>query len=102
MQLATRNSQLATRNSQLATRNSQLAIRNSQLATRNSQLAIRNSQLATRILDNRAAVWAAAGCGISENLLKSYVWVNWRQFQEVKVNLYFKFVTLVYYFFHLF
>jgi len=45
-----------------------------------------NSQLATRPVQNRAAVWFAAGGGIFENLLKTYACVNSRQFHEVELN----------------
>jgi hypothetical protein len=38
------------------------------------------------------AAWVAAGRGVSENLLKAQVHINWSQFHEVKLNLYFNFI----------
>ena len=50
------------------------------------------------VVHNREAARVVAGGGIYENLLKTQVRVICRQFQEVQLNLYFKFSMLLYYF----
>ena len=57
-------------------------------------------QLTTCTVHKWAAAWAAAVSGIFEKRLKKQVFVNLRQFHEVKLNLYFTFMRymLVYYF----
>jgi hypothetical protein len=73
----------------------QVTLRPSTGRNRNYQQKL---QLTTYTVHNWAAAWAAAVSGIFENLLKKQVCVNWRQFHEVKWNLYFTFMRYIYYF----
>jgi hypothetical protein len=80
---------------------SQLTLRPSASRNRNSQHKL---QLATCTVHNPVAAWAVADGCIFDDLLQTRVYVNWRQFLEAKLNLYFNLwdICLFIILFHLF